>query len=595
MALALRYAARSDSGLIRGGNEDSGYAGPRLLAVADGMGGHAAGEVARTVAIAALAALDEDAPGRRPARPALRSRRRSAPTTHLRDMVDGRPRARGHGHHADRAAVGRRAARPGARRRLPRLPAARRRAAADHPRPHLRADAGRRGPDHRRRRPTTTRSASLLMRALDGREDVEPDLSVREARAGDRYLLCSDGLSGVVSDETLRDTLADDADARGGRRAAGRARPARRRPRQHHRDRRRRRRGRARPPSAVARSSSAPRPRAPSGSGRLDDSSGRQARPPSADPPRRRPPTTDAADGRRPRAAPPPPAAARSWCWPARRARRRRAYGAWPLVAGRSTTSASTGEQRRRSSAGSPGLGRRFALSRLYRTSTDRARRPARPTSRTGSAATSPPTACADAERIVAALREQADALPRRWRTAASADAAPRPAPPPSATAAPTPRTDAGAAEHADARHRRRHRVRAGGDGRRRRRRPDRAVSAGPRQPRRTPPGATPSWCCSAFAVADPMAAYAVVGLAHDGALPAGMLGYGARPRRCCSVVAHVGVRTLRAATPTRCCCRSVALLNGLGLASSTGSTSPTPTAPRSSAATSRRPPPRSS
>jgi protein phosphatase len=43
---------------------------------------------------------------------------------------------------------------------------------------------------------------SLLLRALNG-QDVEPDLSMRDARAGDRYLLCSDGLSGVVTFETL--------------------------------------------------------------------------------------------------------------------------------------------------------------------------------------------------------------------------------------------------------------------------------------------------------------------------------------------------------------------------------------------------------
>jgi protein phosphatase len=48
---------------------------------------------------------------------------------------------------------------------------------------------------------------SLLLRALDGRSIAEPDLSVHDSLPGDRYLLCSDGLSGVVSDETLRDTL----------------------------------------------------------------------------------------------------------------------------------------------------------------------------------------------------------------------------------------------------------------------------------------------------------------------------------------------------------------------------------------------------
>lgn len=63
MTLVLRYAARSDRGLVRSNNEDSVYAGARLLALADGMGGHAAGEVASQLVIAALAPLDDDEPG----------------------------------------------------------------------------------------------------------------------------------------------------------------------------------------------------------------------------------------------------------------------------------------------------------------------------------------------------------------------------------------------------------------------------------------------------------------------------------------------------------------------------------------------------
>src|ERR1700710_908311 len=63
MTLVLRYSARSDRGLVRQNNQDTVYAGPRQLALADGMGGHAAGEVASSLVISALAPLDDDVPG----------------------------------------------------------------------------------------------------------------------------------------------------------------------------------------------------------------------------------------------------------------------------------------------------------------------------------------------------------------------------------------------------------------------------------------------------------------------------------------------------------------------------------------------------
>ena len=43
---------------------------------------------------------------------------------------------------------------------------------------------------------------SLLLKALTGHE-VEPSLTIREARPGDRYLICSDGLSGMVTDDSI--------------------------------------------------------------------------------------------------------------------------------------------------------------------------------------------------------------------------------------------------------------------------------------------------------------------------------------------------------------------------------------------------------
>jgi protein phosphatase len=53
----------------------------------------------------------------------------------------------------------------------------------------------------------THRRRNLLIRAIDGVNTVEPDLSIREVHAGDRIMLCSDGLSGVLTDDEIRELL----------------------------------------------------------------------------------------------------------------------------------------------------------------------------------------------------------------------------------------------------------------------------------------------------------------------------------------------------------------------------------------------------
>jgi len=205
MTLTLRYAARSHAGLLRPLNEDSVYAGPRLLAVADGMGGHAAGEVASAVAIASVAPLDEDVPGA-DLIAALRGAAMTA-NDHLHAMSDADDELTGMGttlvallfsgtriglaHVGDSRCY---LLRDGELEQI----------THDHTLVQTLVDEGRISDEEARSHP----QKSVLTRVLDGRPDVELDLSVREVRAGDRFLVCSDGLTGPVGSlDTLREAL----------------------------------------------------------------------------------------------------------------------------------------------------------------------------------------------------------------------------------------------------------------------------------------------------------------------------------------------------------------------------------------------------
>ncbi|MER5379227.1 Stp1/IreP family PP2C-type Ser/Thr phosphatase [Streptomyces sp. NPDC002688] len=205
MSLSLRFAAGSHKGMIREGNEDSGYAGPRLLAIADGMGGQAAGEVASSEVISTIVALDDDVPGSDILTSLGTAVQRA--NDQLRLMVEEDPQLEGMGttltallwtgqrlglvHVGDSRAY---LLRDGVLTQI----------TQDHTWVQRLVDEGRITEEEA----TTHPQRSLLMRALGSGDHVEPDLSIREVRAGDRYLICSDGLSGVVSHQTMEDTLA---------------------------------------------------------------------------------------------------------------------------------------------------------------------------------------------------------------------------------------------------------------------------------------------------------------------------------------------------------------------------------------------------
>jgi protein phosphatase len=213
MPFSFQYAARSDVGMVRSENQDSGYAGPRLLAMADGMGGHAGGDIASSVVIGALVDLDGEALGSAEASKALLSRIESA-NHELAEMVKADPSLHGMGttliailrsqnklvlaHIGDsRAFLGR----DGTLTQITK----------DHSFVQSLVDEGRITADEAIGHP----QRSLVTRVLTGQDDDEPDLTVREARVGDRYLIASDGLTDYVAADTISDiVLAGETPAR---------------------------------------------------------------------------------------------------------------------------------------------------------------------------------------------------------------------------------------------------------------------------------------------------------------------------------------------------------------------------------------------
>lgn len=192
---------------MREGNEDSGYAGPSLLLVADGMGGHAAGELASAIAVATVADLDMNPPDQDDLLNALHAAIGDVGTG-IADVIEVDADLTGMGTTVtglywlvDRVAI----VHVGDSRAYLLRDGELAQITHDHTYVQTLVDAGRISEQEAAIHPRR----SLLMRALDGMNPVEADISVREARVGDRYLLCTDGLSGVMSASEIALLLGD--------------------------------------------------------------------------------------------------------------------------------------------------------------------------------------------------------------------------------------------------------------------------------------------------------------------------------------------------------------------------------------------------
>ncbi|AJR17970.1 PP2C family protein-serine/threonine phosphatase [Pimelobacter simplex] len=204
--LQLRFSAVSDVGRVRKDNQDSGYAGPWLLAVCDGVGGAARGDIASSTAIGELRQLDEPPgsadvidrvnDGIHEAHNAIGAQVDHDPalngtsTTATVALFDGNRLAVGH--------VGDSRAyllRDGELSQL----------TNDHTFVQSLIDEGRITEAEARVHP----HRNLILKALDGLHEVEPDLFALELVAGDRLFLCSDGACGVLEDDRITELLSD--------------------------------------------------------------------------------------------------------------------------------------------------------------------------------------------------------------------------------------------------------------------------------------------------------------------------------------------------------------------------------------------------
>lgn len=213
MANVKASAAVSHVGRIRSNNQDSGYAGRRLFLVADGMGGHAGGDIASAIATRRISEADADYANAPEAAAALEGALVAA-NRELAETVADHSELTGMGTTVsalllehDRVVI----AHIGDSRIYLLRSGELSQITTDHTFVQRLVDAGRITAEEAMVHPRR----SVLMRVLgDVESSPEIDSMVLDTRPGDRWMLCSDGLSGVVSFDELHEQLAADAGAK---------------------------------------------------------------------------------------------------------------------------------------------------------------------------------------------------------------------------------------------------------------------------------------------------------------------------------------------------------------------------------------------
>ncbi|MEV4278692.1 PP2C family protein-serine/threonine phosphatase [Actinoplanes xinjiangensis] len=201
---SIRAAGGTHVGLVRKRNEDALYQGQWLFAVADGLGGHVAGDVASSTAIDALKPYDRKVEPRELAE-SLGKAVNDANEA-LRRHIRGEPQLRGmgttmvafmwSGDTAVLANIG------DSRAYLLRNRGCLTRISEDHTYQHLLAGAA-----------IVPTLPEKITRFLDGRQDGRsPDVTRHQLHAGDRFVLCSDGLSSHVPHDVIENALQSEGD-----------------------------------------------------------------------------------------------------------------------------------------------------------------------------------------------------------------------------------------------------------------------------------------------------------------------------------------------------------------------------------------------